>query len=69
MISGSSQKVSASIELDAAMRELIADIEQTNPDLRLQQSSGFQSAVFLRASSIGPANRRSSRKESHRRSV
>jgi len=38
MISGFQPKASASKELDAAMRELIADIEQTNPDLRLHSS-------------------------------
>lgn len=38
MISGFQPKTSASKELDAAMGELIADIEQTNPDLRLYSS-------------------------------
>jgi beta-barrel assembly-enhancing protease len=38
MISGFEPKTSASKELDAAVRELIVDIEQTNPDLRLYSS-------------------------------
>ena len=38
MISGFQPKTTASKELDAAMRELIADIEQTNPDLKLYTS-------------------------------
>jgi hypothetical protein len=38
MISGFSPEASASKELDTAITELIADIEQTNPDLRIHSS-------------------------------
>jgi hypothetical protein len=38
MISGFQPKTSASKELEVAMRELIVDIEQTNPDLRVYSS-------------------------------
>ena len=38
LVGGFQPKASASKELDAAMRELMADIEQTNPDLRLYNS-------------------------------
>jgi hypothetical protein len=38
MISGFEPKASASQELDAAVRELTADIEQANPDFRLHTS-------------------------------
>jgi hypothetical protein len=49
------------------MRELIADIEQTNPDLRLYSSPQVfrLGSLPVRAGSIGPANQRSRRKESH----
>ena len=38
IVSGFQPKTVASKELDAALTELIADIEQTNPDLRLSNS-------------------------------
>ena len=38
LISGFTPEASASKELDVAINELIADIEQTNPDLRLYSS-------------------------------
>src|SRR5579863_3239710 len=38
MISGFRPKGSGSKELDAALRELMADVEQTNPDLRVANS-------------------------------
>jgi hypothetical protein len=38
MVSGFQPKGSGSIELDAALRELMADIEQANPDLQIANS-------------------------------
>ena len=49
MISGFQPKASASTELDAAMRELIADIEQANPDLRVHTSPKALTHVGLPA--------------------